>query len=83
MIYIEKGKEVPLVGYIAFHHRVESKKGKPNQCEVCGTIDKNRWYDWANLTGNYNDINDYKRMCVPCHMLYDKKRKEDITNGLK
>ena len=35
--------------------------------------DKN--YDWANLTGHYDDPNDYKRMCRSCHWKYDERIK--------
>jgi len=61
--------------YAAFHYRVESERGKPHYCSACGTMDKQR-YEWANLTGKYDDIMDYARMCVPCHRKYDKKRRE-------
>ena len=50
-------------GYKALHYRVYKKRGKPKHCEVCGTRDKNKRYQWANLTGKFEDINDYKRMC--------------------
>jgi len=35
------------------------------------TLTKKR-YQWASLTGDYADINDYKRMCQSCHAKYDK-----------
>jgi hypothetical protein len=60
-------------GYAAFHKRMESLKGKPQKCEVCGTTDKSKTYDWANLTGRYEDPNDYKRMCRSCHWKHDGK----------
>jgi hypothetical protein len=59
------------VTYAAFHKRVISLKGKPKKCEVCGTTDENRTYDWA-CVGDYKNINDYKRMCRSCHWKYDK-----------
>jgi hypothetical protein len=59
--------------YKAFHYRMKALKGKPGLCEVCGTTDKARSYDWANLTGKYDDPSDYKRMCRSCHWKYDKK----------
>lgn len=61
------------VTYSAFHYRLRALKGKPHKCEVCGTSDQFRTYDWANLTGRYNDPSDYKRMCRSCHWKYDKK----------
>lgn len=60
--------------YAAFHHRVESQRGKPKLCMVCGNLNA-PVYEWANLTGRYEDVNDYTRMCRPCHRAYDKNRK--------
>ena len=60
--------------YASMHYRVESQRGKPHYCEACGDMDANR-YEWANLTGRYNDVMDYARMCVPCHRKYDNKRR--------
>ena len=61
--------------YHKHHARVRSKNGAPKLCQVCGENDKQKWYDWANLTGNYDDPDDYMRMCRRCHREYDKKRK--------
>lgn len=60
------------VGYAAFHKRIQKLKGLPQYCEICGTTEKNKTYDWANLSGKYNDPNDYKRMCRSCHWKHDK-----------
>jgi hypothetical protein len=60
--------------YAALHKRVEVSRGKPSLCACCGSMDSKR-YEWCNLTGRYEDINDYMRMCVPCHRKYDKNRK--------
>jgi len=57
----------------AFHYRLKSLFGTPKKCEVCGTTDPHKSYDWANLTGHYEDVSDYKRMCRSCHWKYDKK----------
>jgi len=70
-----KGDEA---GIPAFHKRLVALYGYPKKCEVCGTT-KAKAYDWANLTGNYKDIKDYKRMCRSCHWKYDGKIK-NITN---
>lgn len=64
------------VTYEAFHKRVISLYGQPQECSICGITDKSKSYDWANLTGKYHDISDYKRMCRSCHRKYDKKRRE-------
>jgi len=60
-------------GKKAFHRRLYSLHGKPKKCEKCKTEDKTRAYDYANLTGNYHDINDYMPMCRSCHWVYDRK----------
>jgi len=59
-------------GYQACHARVIAARGHPSKCEECGTTDPNQHYDWANLTGNYHDVNDYRRLCRSCHWKLDK-----------
>lgn len=56
--------------YSAFHFRVEAARGKPSKCEDCGTTTAKR-FEWANLTGRYEDVNDYKRLCCSCHHKLD------------
>jgi len=63
-----KGEDV---GYKAMHARVAAVRGKPKRCEVCGTDDPGKRYEWANLTGRYDDPEDYKRMCARCHKRHD------------
>lgn len=62
-------------GYQALHLRVETARGKPARCNRCGAGNPALRYEWANLTGNYQDINDYERMCVSCHRRYDGARR--------
>ena len=62
------------VGYTGSHTRVKKKFGKPSRCDICGTTRKDIVYEWANLTGNFHDINDFRRMCRSCHRKYDYKR---------
>lgn len=59
-------------GKAAFHKRLYAKFGKPRKCAKCGTT-KSDNYDYANLTGNYQDISDYAPMCRSCHWKYDNK----------
>jgi hypothetical protein len=59
-----------LAGYAAMHLRVASVRGTPSICEDCGTTTAKR-YEWANLTGHYEDVNDYRRLCVSCHKRFD------------
>lgn len=61
-------------GYKAMHARVERARGKPKRCEVCGTTRGGVVYDWANLSGDYNNPQDYQRMCRFCHRKYDHAR---------
>jgi len=60
-------------GYSALHNRVRKAFGKPKKCDVCGTEDPARTYDWANLSGRYHDLRDYLRMCRSCHWKHDGK----------
>jgi hypothetical protein len=63
--------------YKQLHKRIYRRFGNPIKCEVCLTTDPSKSYDWANLTGDYANINDYKRMCRSCHRKYDRNRKEE------
>ena len=65
-----KGDEA---GYTAMHHRLTKKFGQPKRCEVCGTTDSEKQYDWASLSGHYSEMSDYRRMCRSCHWKYDQK----------
>ena len=60
-------------GYQALHLRVRSVRGMPAPCSQCGTTDGR--LEWANLTGDYADVNDYEAMCVSCHRRYDANRR--------
>ena len=70
--------------YKAFHVRLKNRKGRAANygCSVCGTKDPNTRYEWANMTGNYMDMDDYQPMCVTCHRRYDQKRRNE-NNGAK
>jgi len=68
-------------GYHAFHKRIQQLKGKPCLCEICGMKDTHKRYEWANLTGKYMDMSDYKRMCKPCHMKYDFQRRKNAKGN--
>lgn len=61
--------------YSALHYRVYRARGLPKECSVCGTTDPSKYYDWANLSGNYADVNDYARMCRSCHIKHDRARR--------
>lgn len=73
-----KGKKA---GYSALHYRIYKLKGCPRKCEVCKTTDKSKKYEWASLSGQYNNPDDYKRMCMSCHCKYDNKAKNFRKRG--
>jgi hypothetical protein len=56
--------------YSAFHKRVKHIRGRPQRCDRCSSTTAKK-YEWANLTGNYQDMNDYVRLCVSCHRFHD------------
>lgn len=62
--------------YQAMHLRVQALKGRPKKCSVCRVTDPQKRYDWANLTGKYDDPDDYARMCRSCHRRYDHARRK-------
>jgi len=64
-----------LAGYQALHLRVEAARGKPSECSLCDATTGR--FEWANLTGDYTNINDYARMCVVCHRQYDLARRKE------
>jgi len=61
--------------YKALHCRIYRLRGCPRKCEVCGSTDKKRKYEWASLTKDYDNPDDYKRMCQSCHAKYDNMAK--------
>lgn len=68
-------------GYKAKHYRIYKKLGCPRKCEECGESDPNKRYEWANLTGKYDDPEDYKRMCKKCHHQKDISSHKKGING--
>lgn len=62
-------------GYKAMHLRVAKERGKPSWCSQCERTDDEVRYEWANLSGRYEDVQDYARMCVPCHRRFDAARR--------
>ena len=78
---IIKGDPAYDPAYVRAHLAVNKARGKPKECSVCETTDPERVYDWANLTGHYDDITDYGRMCRKCHRAYDRERKAQIVRG--
>ena len=75
--YLWKGDKV---SYQALHNWVARHRGRPTKCEFCHLEDKTRprWFNWANKSGKYlRDLNDWLRLCVPCHKILDKERRKN------
>jgi hypothetical protein len=66
--------------YTAKHHRQENTCGKPMKCEMCGTTSKRKTYDWASVTGKYDDPGDYKRLCRSCHRTMDNANRHKLQH---
>lgn len=66
-------------GRQALHRRLYALYGKPKTCGACGTTSA-KAFDYANLTGRYEDMDDYMPMCRSCHAKYDNKI-TNITNN--
>lgn len=62
------------IGYLGAHKRVYRERGKPQKCEHCRTTD-DRKYEWANVSGTYEEPSDYIRLCIPCHRKFDIQRR--------
>lgn len=62
--------------YKALHRRVIRERGPAQRCTRCGVAGLPiHMYHWANLTGNYEDINDFEEMCAGCHNRFDADRR--------
>ncbi len=73
-----KGNEVK---YFAAHQRVYKARGKAVHCEICGPTCTSLRFEWANVSGNHHDINDYISLCKSCHNKFDLKN--IIQNEMK
>lgn len=69
--------------YHALHLRVAVERGRPTQCERCGQNDPDARYEWANVSGDYHDVADYQRMCVPCHRPFDAARRRETGTSTR
>lgn len=65
------------VKYRGLHKWVELKLGKPTKCEHCGKDGlSGNLINWANIGHTYRrNLNDWLRLCVKCHYIYDGKIK--------
>lgn len=84
-----KGKKV---GYQALHGWIKRNFKSKKFCDKCGIKGKFintkkgiRWnLDWSNISHKYlRDRNDWQYLCKKCHMLYDKRSKNNENYGNK
>lgn len=59
--------------YSAFHARVYAARGAPSLCQHCARTEGR--FEWANVSGSYEDISDYIRLCCSCHRKFDAARR--------
>jgi hypothetical protein len=59
--------------YGALHQWIRKKLGRSMKCEKCGKIETSyKKMHWANRSGKYlRDLNDWIRLCVSCHKIFD------------
>lgn len=62
---------------VPLHEPIRTITTAPTRCERCGLDDPTQRFEWANLTGRYDDPDDYERMCVSCHRRYDAARRTE------
>lgn len=59
---------------LALHNWVSYHLGKPNKCEICGTTEIGKKYEWSNKFHTYKrNLKDWQRLCKKCHVKYDIK----------
>lgn len=57
---------------VVLHNWVKKNLGRPQMCQMCGSKDENRTYQWANKSGEYKkELTDWLRLCRRCHHKYD------------
>ena len=66
--------------YQALHLRVGTVRGKPSRCSACEKTEGR--FEWANMTGRYEDPFDYVRLCARCHRLIDAFRRQETGTTL-
>lgn len=62
--------------YNRLHWWIRQILGNPDTCEHCGETGlRGQQIHWANRSGEYRwDLDDWLRLCVPCHKRYDLER---------
>jgi hypothetical protein len=61
------------VTYEALHMRVYQARGRPDRC-VFDSPECTPNLQWANLLGDYTDVQDFAPMCARCHKFFDNAK---------
>lgn len=63
----------------SIHQWIYRRYGFPTKCEHCGfESEKHTRVQWANIDHKYSrKIEDWMRLCVPCHRKYDYKNNKN------
>lgn len=67
------------VTYVSSHFRVYRYRGKASSCAF-GCTDVAR-FEWASLTGNLTNPDDYASMCARCHRRFDAAVRAMLKDG--
>lgn len=61
------------------HAKIRRIRGRADYCVFGCTLRPSGWsirrFHWANLTGDYDNPDDYAAMCPSCHSRYDGARR--------
>jgi|SRR6185312_3960695 len=60
--------------YGTLHWRVVQLYGKAKQCTNYMCAGQCRTFDWANVSGEYLNTEDFIELCRTCHIAFDKAK---------
>lgn len=63
--------------YHRLHDLVKRERGLATQhpCAECGVTAGRR--EWANISGTYSGVDDFRPLCVSCHRREDHRKRHD------
>lgn len=61
--------------YDNVHAWIRYHYGKPQKCDVCGTTDSSKRYEWSSIDHKYKkDRSFFQRLCSSCHKKHEYSR---------
>jgi len=68
-----KTKPFDQCSYAQKHDKLYRLYGRPYKCEAENCKGKSDYFEWANISGEYNTIDrsDWKMLCGSCHKKFD------------